>query len=91
MRNRNTTSSGGSWSPLYVATIWSKGIAIAGYDPTKYRQDSFGVWMARSEYGQTTQFGWEVDHIRPVARGGGDELSNLQPLHWKSNRLKADT
>lgn len=31
--------------------------------------------------------GWEIDHINP---GGGDGLSNLQPLHYETNRRKGD-
>jgi len=33
----------------------------------------------------------EIDHIKPVAKGGGDELENLQPLYWKTNRAKSDS
>ena len=34
---------------------------------------------------------WEIDHIKSVAKGDGDELDNLQPLYWKTNRQKGDT
>jgi 5-methylcytosine-specific restriction endonuclease McrA len=46
--------------------------------------------MQRSKYGQTTQFGWEIDHTRPVSKGGTDDLANLQPLQWENNRHKGD-
>jgi 5-methylcytosine-specific restriction endonuclease McrA len=51
-----------------------------------------GNVMKSSDYGNTnSQYGWEVDHIKPVAKGGTDDLSNLQPLQWDNNRKKGDT
>lgn len=42
------------------------------------------------EYGQESQFGWEIDHIVPVSSGGTDELENLQALHWENNASKGE-
>ncbi|MCB9358266.1 MAG: HNH endonuclease [Calditrichaeota bacterium] len=52
--------------------------------------DSCGAKIRRECYGMTNEYGWEIDHILPVAEGGTDVLSNLQPLHWENNRHKGD-
>lgn len=71
--------------------VWRKGGTDPRYDSRVWRFDSYGRWMKFDEYGTTNSFGWELDHIIPVARGGGDQIANLQPLHWESNRAKSDS
>ncbi|TNI31811.1 HNH endonuclease, partial [Aeromonas salmonicida] len=29
-----------------------------------------------------------IDHVTPVSNGGGDNLGNLRPLHWKNNTAR---
>jgi hypothetical protein len=55
-----------------------------------FRKDACGVTILRNDYGTTTDYGWEIDHIKPVASGGTDAMDDLQPLHWENNRHKAD-
>ena len=89
-RNQNTTTSGGSFSQATIDAVWIKAQAVQGYDPNVYRKDRCGPWIKKASYGTTGDYGWEVDHIKPVAIQGTDDLSNLQPLHWRNNRGKSD-
>lgn len=71
---------------------WSKAFAVPGRDPRVIRKDNCGAWIKWTEYGNTdNEWGWEIDHIYPVARGGTNIHTNLQALHWKNNRAKGDS
>lgn len=74
------------------SAVWWKGTPIDGYDSSVWMRDRCGIAMKYSEHGnRNSEYGWEIDHIRPTAKGGGDELSNLQPLNWSNNAAKGDT
>lgn len=72
--------------------VWNKGRPIPNLDPGIWRWDMCGKLMRYSEHGDVgSSFGWEIDHIFPRSKGGTDEVDNLQPLNWQTNRRKGDT
>ena len=74
-----------------IYDVWSKGKLVSNNNPDVYRKDVCGAWIRYDLHGKReTQFGWEIDHIKPESDGGSNHISNLRPLHWKNNLEKAD-
>jgi 5-methylcytosine-specific restriction endonuclease McrA len=72
--------------------VWNKGRIVQGYDPRYVRADACGAFIEWNHYGNTaSRYGWEIDHVIPVALGGASVLANLQPLQWQNNRAKGDS
>lgn len=90
-RGRNTDASGKPFNQRIVDAVWEKGSHVAGRNPSLYRRDGCGNVIYKASYGIETDMGWEIDHIKPVAKGGSDYLDNLRPLQSSANAEKGDT
>jgi 5-methylcytosine-specific restriction endonuclease McrA len=74
-----------------IDKAWNNAKKIRGKDPDQYRQDPYGNPMYKPSYGKDSEIGWEIDHIKPMSRGGSDSTRNLQALNTKVNRNKGDS
>ena len=79
------------FSKEVILAVWSKGQIVFGQNSVTRRKDVCGAWIDWNQYGdRNSNTGWEIDHIKAVANGGSDLLSNLRPLHWQNNARKSD-
>ncbi len=87
-RKPGTKSDGSSFDEATIEAVWKRAKEDPGY--TIFKKDACGATIQRDKHGQTENYGWEIDHMKPVAKGGTDDLANLQALYWENNRHKSD-
>ncbi len=73
-----------------INKVWEKADPIRGKNPDVRRRDPFGNEIFKPSYGKEGEKSWEIDHIKPVSKGGTDSPKNLQPLQTDANREKGD-
>jgi len=75
--------------PRRAQMVWNKGEKVFGFDSNVWRKSKHGHLMKRSEYGnRSSEYGWEVEHGKPVAKGGTNHPNNLSAENWRENLRK---
>ncbi len=87
-RRRGSDTRGRKFTEERIDEVWEKGKKIPGKDPDQYRRDPAGNEIYNPAYGKDSPKGWEVDHKKPVDKGGTDNLRNMQPLQSEENKEK---
>jgi hypothetical protein len=73
-----------------INNVWEKAITDKENNPAIWRKDFAGAWIKKDQYGKTSEYGWEIDHLKPSSKNGTDDISNLLPMHWENNRRKGN-
>lgn len=91
-RHTNTTVVGAPFDAATIRAVWNRGTSVFGLDPRLWRRDVFGYLIRFEDFAnEESDYGWHVDHIKPVSMGGFDGLQNLQPLYWRTNYEKSNS
>lgn len=74
-----------------ILAVWMKATAVTGVNSDLLRQDYAGAWIRYADYGnRNSQYGWEIDHLKPLSQGGEEAMTNYLPLQWQNNVRKGD-
>lgn len=75
-----------------IDKIWLTARKVDGMDANMVRKDPCGAWIVRDKYGHPeNEYGWEIDHIYPLALGGDDNPVNLRAMHCANARSKGNS
>lgn len=64
--------------------VWSKAAPIPGRDPALWRRDEGGSILFYPDFGEpASPWAWAFAHVVDPALGGGEDVVNLKPVHWR--------
>lgn len=76
-----------SWKKI----AWLKARKVEGIDPDMFRKDACGAWIKWAEFeNNENPFGWVIEHIFPITKGGKTEEINIRAIQIQNNLSKSD-
>jgi hypothetical protein len=73
---------------IKIIRAWKKAIEVEGYDPNVWRKDFAGAWIRFDSFGSRTEYGWGIDYMCPLSKGGTNTEENIIAMHWQNNLKK---
>lgn len=74
-----------------VRKIWKKYPKDPEFPDGQTKRDRYGKLIKFEDHGKRSKgTGWEIDHKQPKSKGGSDNYSNLEPMHWANNKRKSN-
>lgn len=74
-----------------ILDVWRKAAEVPGVNSDVLRQDYAGAWIRYADYGnRNSQYGWEIDHLKPLSQDGEEVMTNYLPLQWQNNVRKGN-
>jgi hypothetical protein len=68
------------------STVWER-----EFGDVNEAADFAGYKILKGGFGkEKSEYGWDIDHIQPLSKGGTDTLENRQIVRMQTNREKAD-
>lgn len=80
-----------NYSEDEIKNVWGKAKTIENKNSNIYRQDPYGNELYLHSYGKNGPKSWQIDHIKPISKGGSNDIRNLQALKTKINLEKSDS
>lgn len=74
-----------------IDAAWNRATIVANANPDVLRKDACGAWIRRDMYlVRSSEYGWEIDHIFPLSKGGTTRKENVRALQWQNADSKGE-
>ncbi|GAA6238421.1 MAG: hypothetical protein SPLM_05400 [Spiroplasma phoeniceum] len=74
-----------------IRAIWDNTTRAGGRNNLFYRRDIAGAFIKMGELNQETEFGWVIEPLMPLEKGGKLEVNNCLAMHWKNAKVRRGT
>ncbi|AGM26201.1 hypothetical protein SSYRP_v1c06110 [Spiroplasma syrphidicola EA-1] len=74
-----------------IRMIWDNTQQGGGRNNLLFRRDIAGAFIKIGELNQESEFGWVIDLLVPLDKGGKLEVNNCLAMHWKNSKARRGT